>query len=54
MSKLIWFRRFGAKDVIEAEDLDVSQPDAGEVLAAVHAACVEEGHSVSKTLLKVA
>ena len=40
MSKLIRFRCFGSKDVIEAEDLDVSQPDAGEVLLSVRAASV--------------
>lgn len=40
MSKLIRFRCFGSKDVIETEDLDVSQPDAGEVLLSVRAASV--------------
>ena len=40
MTKLIRFRCFGGKDVIETEDLDVSQPDAGEVLVSVRAASV--------------
>lgn len=40
MTKLIRFRCFGGKDVIENEDLDVSQPDAGEVLVAVRAASI--------------
>ena len=40
MAKLIRFRCFGDKDVIETEDLDVSQPDAGEVLVSVRAASV--------------
>ena len=40
MAKLIRFRCFGGKDVIETEDLDVSQPDAGEVLVSVRAASV--------------
>src|ERR1700753_3340626 len=40
MSKLIRFRCFGGKDVIETEDLDVSQADAGEVLVGVYAASV--------------
>jgi NADPH:quinone reductase-like Zn-dependent oxidoreductase len=40
MTKLVRFRCFGGKDVIETEELDVSQPDAGEVLVSVHAASV--------------
>jgi NADPH:quinone reductase-like Zn-dependent oxidoreductase len=40
MAKLIRFRCFGDKDVIETEDIDVSQPDAGEVLVSVRAASV--------------
>ena len=40
MAKLIRFRCFGGKDVIETEDIDVSQPDAGEVLVSVRAASV--------------
>jgi NADPH:quinone reductase-like Zn-dependent oxidoreductase len=40
MTRLIRFRCFGGKDVIEIEDLDVSQPDAGEVLVSVCAASV--------------
>ncbi len=40
MTKLIRFRCFGGKDVIEAEDIEVSQPDAGEVLVRVYAASV--------------
>ena len=40
MTKLIRFRCFGGKNVIGTEDLDVSQPDAGEVLVAIHAASV--------------
>lgn len=40
MTKLIRFRCFGGKDVMETEDLDVSQPDAGEVLVSVRAASV--------------
>jgi NADPH:quinone reductase-like Zn-dependent oxidoreductase len=40
MAKLIRFRCFGDKDVIETEDIEVSQPDAGEVLVSVRAASV--------------
>ena len=40
MTKMIRFRRFGGKDVVGTEDLDVSQPDAGEVLVSVRAASV--------------
>lgn len=40
MAKMIRFRCFGGKDVIETEDLDVSQPDAGEVLMSIRAASV--------------
>jgi NADPH:quinone reductase-like Zn-dependent oxidoreductase len=40
MTRLIRFRCFGGKDVIETENLDVSQPDAGEVLVSVKAASV--------------
>lgn len=40
MTRMIRFRSFGGKDVIQTEDLDVSQPDAGEVLVSVHAASV--------------
>ena len=40
MSKLVRFRCFGGKDMIETEELDVSQPDAEEVLLSVRAASV--------------
>jgi len=40
MTKMIRFRSFGGKDVVGTEDLDVSQPDAGEVLVSVRAASV--------------
>jgi NADPH:quinone reductase-like Zn-dependent oxidoreductase len=40
MAKLIRFRCFRGKDVVETEDIDVSQPDAGEVLVSVRAASV--------------
>jgi len=40
MSRLIRFHRFGGSDVLATEDLETSQPDAGEVLVAVHAASV--------------
>src|ERR1700744_5197417 len=40
MSKMIRFHRFGGKEVLRAEELDVSQPDAGEVLVSVRAASV--------------
>ena len=40
MTKIIRFRRFGGKDVLETEDLEMSQPDAGEVLVSVRAASV--------------
>jgi hypothetical protein len=32
MSKLIRLHCFGGKEVLRTEELDVSQPDAGEVL----------------------
>lgn len=40
MSKLIRLHRFGGKEVLRIEDLDISQPDAGEVLVSVRAASV--------------
>jgi NADPH:quinone reductase-like Zn-dependent oxidoreductase len=40
MSKLIRLHRFGDKEVLRAEELEVSQPDAGEVLVSVRAASV--------------
>jgi NADPH:quinone reductase-like Zn-dependent oxidoreductase len=40
MSKLVRLHRFGGKEVLTTEELDVSQPDAGEVLVAVRAASV--------------
>lgn len=40
MTKVIRFRCFGGKDVIETEDLDVSQADAGEVFVSVRAASI--------------
>jgi NADPH:quinone reductase-like Zn-dependent oxidoreductase len=40
MSRLVRFHRFGGSDVLTMEDLEISQPDAGEVLVAVHAASV--------------
>jgi NADPH:quinone reductase-like Zn-dependent oxidoreductase len=40
MSKLIRLHRFGGQDVLRTEELDVSQPDAGEVLVSVCAASV--------------
>jgi NADPH:quinone reductase-like Zn-dependent oxidoreductase len=40
MSKLIRLHRFGGKEVLRTEELDVSQPDAGEVLVSVRAASV--------------
>jgi len=40
MSKLIRFHRFGGKEVLRTEELDVSQPDAGQVLVSVRAASV--------------
>jgi NADPH:quinone reductase-like Zn-dependent oxidoreductase len=40
MTRLIRFHRFGGKEVLRAEELDISQPDAGEVLVSVQAASV--------------
>jgi NADPH:quinone reductase-like Zn-dependent oxidoreductase len=40
MTQLIRFHRFGGKEVLRAEELDISQPDAGEVLVSVQAASV--------------
>jgi NADPH:quinone reductase-like Zn-dependent oxidoreductase len=40
MSRLIRLHRFGGKEVLRTEELDVSQPDAGEVLVSVRAASV--------------
>lgn len=38
--KLIRLHHFGGKEVLRTEDLDISQPDAGEVLVSVRAASV--------------
>jgi NADPH:quinone reductase-like Zn-dependent oxidoreductase len=35
MSRVVRFHRFGGSDVLTTEDLDMSQPDAGEVLVSV-------------------
>jgi NADPH:quinone reductase-like Zn-dependent oxidoreductase len=40
MSRLVRFHQFGGSDVLTTEELETSQPDAGEVLVAVHAASV--------------
>jgi NADPH:quinone reductase-like Zn-dependent oxidoreductase len=40
MTKLIRLHHFGGKEVLRTEELDVSQPDAGEVLVCVCAASV--------------
>jgi hypothetical protein len=40
MSKLIRLHHFGGKEVLRAEELDISQPDAGEVLVSVRAASI--------------
>jgi NADPH:quinone reductase-like Zn-dependent oxidoreductase len=40
MSKLIRLHHFGGKEVLRTEDLDISQPGAGEVLVSVRAASV--------------
>jgi NADPH:quinone reductase-like Zn-dependent oxidoreductase len=40
MSRLVRFHRFGGSEVLKMEDLEISQPDAGEVLVAVKAASV--------------
>src|SRR5947209_1080726 len=40
MSKLIRIHSFGDNEVLRAEEFDVSQPDAGEVLVSVRAASV--------------
>jgi NADPH:quinone reductase-like Zn-dependent oxidoreductase len=40
MSTLIRLHRFGGKEVLKAEELDISQPDAGEVLVSVRAASI--------------
>ena len=34
------FHRFGGADVIQADQVEPSQPDAGQILVAVHAASV--------------
>jgi NADPH:quinone reductase-like Zn-dependent oxidoreductase len=39
-SRLVRFHQFGGSDVLTTEDLETSQPDAGEVLVAVRAASV--------------
>lgn len=39
-TRRIRFARFGGNDVLDAVELDASQPDAGQVLVAVHAASV--------------
>lgn len=39
MSKMIRFHNFG-KDVLKAEDLEISQPDVRALLVSVHAASV--------------
>ena len=35
MSKLIRLHHFGGKEVLRTDELDISQPDAGEVLVSV-------------------
>ena len=40
MSRLVRFNQFGGSEVLTTEDLDISQPDAGEVLVSVRAASV--------------
>jgi NADPH:quinone reductase-like Zn-dependent oxidoreductase len=40
MSKLVRLDHFGGKEVLRTEELDVSQPDAGEVFVSVRAASV--------------
>lgn len=40
MSRVVRFHRFGGSDVLTTEDLDMSQPDAREVLVSVRAASV--------------
>jgi NADPH:quinone reductase-like Zn-dependent oxidoreductase len=40
MSKLIRLHNFGGKEVLRTEELDISQPDAGEVRVSVRAASV--------------
>jgi NADPH:quinone reductase-like Zn-dependent oxidoreductase len=40
VSKLIRLHHFGGKEVLRTEELDISQPDAGEVLVSVRAASV--------------
>ncbi len=40
MSRVIRLHRFGGNDVLQAEDVEQSQPDAGEVLVAIRAASV--------------
>jgi NADPH:quinone reductase-like Zn-dependent oxidoreductase len=56
MSKVIRLHRFGGNEVLRADDVEQSQPDAGEVLVAVRAASasVEQGRSAGKIVLKVA
>jgi NADPH:quinone reductase-like Zn-dependent oxidoreductase len=40
MSRLIRLHRFGGKEVLRTEELDISQPDAGQVLVSVRAASI--------------
>lgn len=40
MSKMIRFHSFGGNDVLKLEELDTSQPDAGQVLVSIHAASI--------------
>lgn len=40
MSKVVRLHHFGGKEVLRMEELDVSQPDAGQVLVSVRAASV--------------
>lgn len=40
MSTIIRFHHFGGNEVLGAEELDISQPDAGQVLVSVHAASI--------------
>jgi len=40
MSKVIRLHRFGGNDVLQADDVEQSQPDAGELLVSIRAASV--------------
>lgn len=40
LRRLVRFHQFGGSDVLIPEDLETSQPDAGEVLVVAHAASV--------------